>query len=1598
MREHYNGPINGSIPYDNHNKLPLAWTLVQPSDKFSIDILTGVISVIYPGGLTFVDASSGIPPGVTPTGGQYNLAVSLMDARNPGFGSIAQVVIDVVDVNSPPVQSNYTYYVLPGDLNPGTMVGLLTNNDPDSLSWEIVGTRPSDSKATWQFDRSTILYAQQASVFASFMAGWAAPDPVTPSFFAFDPTTATPATFPVYPLLLARAAAPASLTSMATAGGVFAYQATGSSAIYLASNAVKLTLASSDSAGETSLSAVTVVFLNTNFSSNVQVTSVSPSAALPTPGGTILTVSFSGLSSAVVDFNITVGSATSTMGPRVCTIVSSSDPATALPIPRDDFSPGVTWAQNFLQNYPSPLLQPPPISSSSTWNVFCLLPPGEGTAPITIQYTLSQAPTLVLSSGELGALALTYAPPGLTALSAWQRGNATGTGSRLLCPLDAQYAQAFAAGTSTRGGGALPACGQALLVPPSMHGVLEGDGSGGLLRTARLEGSNFGVCPVVNFFLPSGALKTSVATCTPTSPGEPLAGVMMGHTFIEFPAPEGVGGGVGAGAAGCPTSSGCGTGWTFSVSAGGQATPPLPLHFLPPLPLSITPSTGITAGGLSVVIRSDFLGPYASAPVWYAGTPGWASTPCVALGYALPGVPAPPFLTTFPASQPRYDTFGAGGCSAMPNTMACTRTAVDELTCVTPNGAGANLPVVIWVDGATVGVGVAGSSGSGSGGALFSYTPPTLTGICTAQLTSGSAWLGSGSPQPPAYTTTACIAPTSPPGQQVLTLPGLPTNADVLVFTGSSLGPAIASDCAFSAFAPTLSPCVASGLPTCPPSGSTAPCCRVGGDGSTPWGSAQGLSALQCLSFPPGLSAGSVSSSSNASSGAPIADFPGEGQVAPIDVLHWGDSVVVVRSPPGAGQRLLTLRATGQAPSPWPSETALNAQYAPPVISGALAVPFGGGSTNGGGRAFIPATNAPRMPYTEWFNATTTHWVGVLNLSLAQFSAGGLPASGYLMPPYPSRFLPLPLPLLPPGSVYNNSGSGSPPHHRQQLGWQEATETLVVWVGSHCLVPPSLAQDYVAGGPSSALAQCSMCSAASGVGCVVEADTAGVSFVVPPGVGRNKPVRLGYLSARDNGFVGGGGGNLSALFPSLGSFSYSPPLITNMGTLNPVTQTITQPVVYNGGDAIISVTGLNFGVPVYQGPGQWDATELALAVGVAAFPCSAPARGFSANPAIGNYVYCILLARDLAQLSVGFNGAFITIGAPPLDQTGVLPVGAPNSLYIACEGGALPATPATYGSLASGTFGFVGQSCMPCPVGALCPGYVEDENPLGVGGTAAAAAAAAAASSPASGGRPTLTPNPCGLGMGAQGSISNCIGNISSAWTAPCCLSTDPTTPEGALWYARALPPVPTNYTLLWSSWQGVVLGGGATWAGQVVVFDAARGAVGPALPFSPQERAGAAEGVAPFPTSRLQYDRLVVPVVGGALVPRTIAHSLPIPQAGFFNLNGTMAAVCPPMAFVRDNVCIVACTPSIACQVDNVCAPPYRSLPPTFRCSSWCVGAPYPATSTSRTHAHTAPPPSHMPPHPLPPTMHTHTHTHTHTLSHTLSLSLLAATRGFIA
>jgi hypothetical protein len=399
-------------------------------------------------------------------------------------------------------------------------------------------------------------------------------------------------------------------------------------------------------------------------------------------------------------------------------------------------------------------------------------------------------------------------------------------------------------------------------------------------------------------------------------------------------------------------------------------------------------------------------------------------------------------------------------------------------------------------------------------------------------------------------------------------------------------------------------------------------------------------------------------------------------------------------------------------------------------------------------------------------------------------------------------------------------------------------------------------------------------------------------------VGKDKPVVIGVASLADNGLPA------IQVVSNTGLFSYDPPQILQIGTMDAITQTISRVVLAHPTSAAaigISIVGLNFGRPEYFGPGKWTDDELKLAVTIATSACTAPGRAESPNPAIGNYVVCSFPGEQLQTLQVGFSNASIVVAG----QSGSLPSGSPNSLYVACQGGnGLPTTTLNFGSLSSGAFGFVGETCWTCPLGAICPGFQQDPP---------------AVPPPPAAGPPI--PNPCFLGAVQFKVVLPCFiterrANVTQGPerfadpSSACCLD-------------RAFT-------------------------------DSQRANVNKVVRFLPLDAPGPRNGeVTPnaYPTraGRLQFDSLQ----GGY-------HSYPIPGPGFFNLNSTngMWAACeqkmrpaPPQGCAADapacpapsagacslhcEACVVACVPPEACLGDNVCAPAYRSLPPFYRCSS---------------------------------------------------------------
>ena len=355
---------------------------------------------------------------------------------------------------------------------------------------------------------------------------------------------------------------------------------------------------------------------------------VGQSSQFSTAGGARLTFLAGGLSNTIF-LNVSVGS-------RPCPVLDPSSDFSSVLQPRD---------------VQSRLIAPqgggPPFAESFQWSISCVLPEGEGIAPVVIvrDGVKSDASTTVA-----------YAAPTVVSGSSLVRSGNVST---------------FTPSWTRPNGGSV-------LVPTESAGI----------RTVRLEGINFGLCPsilvgvAVPIYIDACIPGIDVVTGAPTLTPNP--NVVRSHTFVEFSAPDGVGTGLDVVA---------GLGWSVALSVAGQFAPgsPVPLRYRPPSVMFISPASGPTVGsvpGAPIILTLQVanIGP---------------SAPTVALG-----------------SQFRTSWLPC---------LNVTRISNAILTCALPAGSGAGLAARLVV-----------ADQSGSGGA-FSYLPPLLTRVSLGVLTGKNA-------------------------------------------------------------------------------------------------------------------------------------------------------------------------------------------------------------------------------------------------------------------------------------------------------------------------------------------------------------------------------------------------------------------------------------------------------------------------------------------------------------------------------------------------------------------------------------------------------------------------------------------------------------------------------------------------------------------------------------------------------------------------------------------------------------------------------------------------------------------------------------------
>jgi hypothetical protein len=714
---------------------------------------------------------------------------------------------------------------------------------------------------------------------------------------------------------------------------------------------------------------------------------VGTSTGFPTAGGGIVSFKAGGLGSCVV-LNVTVGG-------RRCTLVDA--PVGGQPFDETDARAKIILAQGS-----------PPFTPSFQWTISCVVPEGQGSAAIVL-----------IRDGVKSAdgVGITYAPPTISKVGSWSQAD----GAYRLAP--------FVPATSV------------LTAPTESWGV----------RTVRIEGDNFGVCPVLLVAIDSPIFVDACIETPDPVTGAPVLtpnpDVVRTHTYIEFVAPDGEGSGVDV----SPPR-----GWTVLLSAGGQPAVEgsILFRYEPPTVTVISPSFGPTRGHT-------------------ASRPQILTLAVRNIGKRVPSVALGSSLRTY---------------------MPCTgvvRVSNTTLTCELPEGSGNFLRARVTV-----------ADLSGYGGE-FNYTQPTISAMTLATastdpLTNITTYVRGLSIVPSA---TASVPPPT------LLIPTLPDFNDVLIIDGDSFGPHDPSDnCVFVAWSQRAAYAWGPGSGTPPPS-----------------------SPLTCIGN--------------------VEDFLGEGQVPDASVIEYGHDRVVIRLPPGSGDREVTLRAGSQAP---PEATAYaSLRYREPVITGPL-VGLTELSTDGGGRSRIPATNVPRMPFSFHAPGAPT--------SLPVGGGGG--GNGSTTPPAGiNLYYPYPLPL--------------------PDGFQPPTEHVVVRLGPRCLTS---AYD-VSGRRPSGTDRCIPDSVLAIDPSPVPAPTGtgGLTFLVPPGVGVNKSVVISVIS---NG--------VEIASSNVGSFSYDPPVITRVDP-SPVYQRLDTPRTF------LSVAGKNFGR--LQDMSDWTDEERTTAIFVTDVEC-----------------------------------------------------------------------------------------------------------------------------------------------------------------------------------------------------------------------------------------------------------------------------------------------------------------------------------------------------------------------------------------------------------
>lgn len=358
-------------------------------------------------------------------------------------------------------------------------------------------------------------------------------------------------------------------------------------------------------------------------------------------------------------------------------------------------------------------------------------------------------------------------------------------------------------------------------------------------------------------------------------------------------------------------------------------------------------------------------------------------------------------------------------------------------------------------------------------------------------------------------------------------------------------------------------------------------------------------------------------------------DWVGEGELPASHIVYWNHELAVFRTPPGGGLKDVILCARGSLTTFTANTTAPpRFAYAPPRID--AIVPSSGASTGGGTLISIRGDN---------FGAAS---LNTSDANLRQLSPG-FGEAGFAVP----------LELAP----------GLP-----------AAFTLVR-VGGRCL---SNARDAVGGTTLGVLSFFQACLSTAFP--LVRHTHDEIVFVMPPGVGVNKSVRVEIAAAQ-----------LDYASSNVVNVSYAPPEVALV---------LPNPVRLRGGPVELTLRGRNFGPIDDAGLEDLTPEERSLAVVVGGSVACADALRVLDDTGVA--LQCTLPqdaragTRNLT-LTVAGQTAVVPAARTTLSSGAIL-----QPLVIGCD---------------AGFFGRTGETCARCPpVGAVCAGYNESIAPSTLNG------------------------------------------------------------------------------------------------------------------------------------------------------------------------------------------------------------------------------------------------------------------------------------------